>query len=81
MVREHHDFWLEELGSESYWLYSKEPMASDVAKNIRVHCPNCGTVMETLGDPLDEHQLTLHYCKSCKERRDKENEDTFQGED
>lgn len=64
-AREHHHMWLEEISPANYWLISKEPMDREAAKMLKIHCPLCGKIMETICFPLDEHQLSLYRCRDC----------------
>lgn len=67
-VREHHHLWLEEISPANYWLISKDPMKRELAEQLKVRCPLCGAIMETICLPLDEHQLSLYRCRECSRK-------------
>lgn len=68
-VREHHNLWLREVSPANYWLTSKEPMKQETAEGLKIHCPLCGKIMETICRPLNEHQLSLYRCRECSRKK------------
>ena len=67
-VREHHSLWLESITPSTYRIISKKPMNEPAVAELKIHCPHCGTIMDQICAPLDEHRLSIIRCMRCSKR-------------
>ena len=65
-VASKHLHYLEEVVPLRYRLISRDGHTHAQAIAYKIHCPTCGTVMDRISNPLDQHKLSLYSCLKCR---------------
>lgn len=65
-VADKHSHYLEEIVPLRYRLISQEVHTHTEAIAYKIHCPACGSVMDRISNPLDQHKLSLYSCPKCR---------------
>ena len=65
IVAKNHTFYLDEIVPHYYRLVARtshDRMARDIYK---IHCPECGHIMQAIAGHINEHRLALYACPTC----------------
>ena len=63
VVASTHSLYLEEIVHRIYRLKSVKALSGE---NFKIHCPNCGCIMEIISRPMDAHKRSLYACPKCR---------------
>lgn len=66
VVSDQHSQYLEEIIPRRYRLISRDAQSQALATGYKIHCPSCGTVMDRISNPIDQHKLSLYSCPKCR---------------
>lgn len=64
-VAENHDFYLEEIIPHYFRLIARSAQEREGYSAYRIHCPDCGHIMQAITRCVDEHRLALYACPRC----------------
>ena len=65
-VAENHAFYLDEIVPHYYRLVARAAHDRMADGTYKIHCPECGHIMQTIAGRIDEHRLALYACPKCK---------------
>lgn len=65
-VSQNHNHYLEEIVPHHYRHISEVACTPRTANNYVIHCPVCGTTMDKISNPIDDHKLSLYVCSKCR---------------
>jgi len=70
-ARQSHRLYLSENIAGYYRLCSSKEMKGAEDCGYAVHCPRCGTVMQTVALPVNNTVRALYACKNCQKEKEK----------
>ena len=63
VVASTHGLYLEEIVHRIYRLKSVSSLSGE---DFKIHCPNCGCIMDIISSPMDAHKRSLYACPKCR---------------
>ena len=64
-----HGYYLEEMFPRFYRLCCGNKKAGVFEKDLRIHCPLCGSVMDVISTAKDKKHRSIYMCRECNKER------------